>query len=545
MKKRKLFLFLVFIIFALSLWVYYFNFNSNNEFFELKKGDLTEDLNLSGKIITSNNIDLSFEEDGKVSKIFISPNDKVKQGELLASLDTRKLDAEIKNIQAQINLTKAKFSQLLAGTRGEELSVFETQLSSAEIDLENALKNFENVKIKAKSDLDSVYQLAINLADPVLLSSEKAILVLNLIYQPSNQFQPFFFVGDFKKKSDSEWQVIFTKDAFKKIKEDYSSLKNDSSDNNLDKVFSNFKVNLEIIRLALTKTSEAFESASVVSGDITLAEFKEKVIKAREDINIIQTKILNKEQAIKEQKIINKTNITNAGNIVNLKRASLREKEKQLTLKKMKPRDVEVKVYEAQIKELEALKFLLKERKNNTKIKAPIAAVVKSINIKVGQFVKARSFAISISGLSDFQIETEVLKKNIENIRVSDQVDIIINYLDETKKEIKGSIIEIDTKKIIKRGGKEYLKVLVASSKGELTEKDLNAKINLVIKAVVKKNILMLPKSVLLREGDDVKVYLLEGKSKKILKIKTGKESKDMIEVVSGLYEGDRVLVGQ
>ncbi len=542
MNKNKLLIFGAAVL-ILSAWIYYFNYILKYDFFEVKRGNLVERLNVSGKVVASNSIEVGFEEKGRVKKVYVNLNDKVEKGDLLAVLEIKKLDAEIKNAQAQIDLAKAKLSQLLAGTRSEELNLFETQVNSVRVDLDNALKNFENIKIKADSDIDNVYQSARDLADPVLLSAEKAMQVLNSIYQSSNQFQPFFFISDFKKKSDAEWQIIFTRDAFLKVKEDYQLLKDSPSNKNTDKVLSNFKVNLELIRVALNKTSEALESASVVSGDVSLEEFRDKIAKTREDINLIQTEILNKERSIREQKVINQTNITIADNNVNSKRAILLEKENQLALKKAKPRDVEVAVYDAQIKEAEALKYLLMQKKKNAKLFAPISGLIKSVNIKSGQLVKAQNSVISINGSSDFQIEAEIPKRDIEKIRVSDEVDVFVDDKNKAMEKIKGNIIEIDTKKEILKNNKSYFKVLIATPEDAPFKLDPNMRIDLVINALLKKNVLIIPKNAVIEKNGVFKVTLLENNSTREVKVETGTEAYKMIEILSGLYEGDRVVI--
>jgi len=541
MNKRKI-LMVTAVVLCLAAWIYYFNFVFKPDFTEVKRGDMMEKLNVMGKVITSDSVDVEFQENGRVDKINIALGDSVKRGDILASLDSKELDAELKKAQAQIYVAKAQLSQLLAGTRSEELSLFETQVESARVDLENAQKNFENVKIKADNDIDNSYQTARNVSDQVLLSTEKAMQLLNSIYQPSNQFQTFFFIPDFSKKSDAEWQIIFTKDAFKKIKADYESLKDDPSNKNTDTVLSDFKVNLELIRVALNKTSEALESASAVSGDATIEEFKNSIINTREDINSIQTEILNKERSIKEQEVVNQTSITAADSLVSSKRAALAEKEEQLALKKAKPRDVEVAVYDAQIKDAEALKYLVEEKLKNTKVFAPISGVVKNINTKQGQLVESGSPVMSISGSSDFQIETEVLKSDSDKLRVGDEVDIDVNLSDATIKEIKGSIISIDTSKEISKNDDVYYKVFIVSSENDVNLKP-DMRVELVVNAVIKRNVLIVPENAITEKNGVFSVILLEDDSNRSVDIEVGLRSNGMVEVLAGLYEGDRVIV--
>ena len=511
----------------------------DREIVEVKRGNLTEDISAYGEVVASKELSLSFGSNGVVKDVLVTVGDNVEAGDTLMSLDASGLEVELKKKEAEIDLIKASFSQFLAGARSEELKLFEAQVDSAKVDLENSLNNFENIKIKADNDIEQVYQSAADTADSVLLAAGNAMDVLNSIYQPSNRFQTFFFIPNFNKRSDAEWQIIFTRDAFDKIKESYDLLKSNPTEENIDKLISSFKINLEIIRLSLTKTSDALESASVVFGAKTIDQFKYGIATTRSEINSVQTDILNKSQAIDLQKILNETSIGEAENIVKLKRSLLLEKEGELALKKAEPRDTEIALFEAKIKEAEASKYLIIKKIENTHILAPVSGVIKSILIKNGENAFSGKPAVVIASISDFQIESEVLEPDAKKIKIGDDVDIYAELDGETN-IIRGNIAFISDEKI-ERNDKFYTKVYIATR--EKAKLKLGEKTDLIIRATVKRASIVIPKRAIISKNDSNKVILFEDGTEREIDIKTGIESIDLIEVVSGLYAGDRIII--
>ncbi len=533
-KNIKITIFALLALLIIFLSFYFWRVFFNNDVLEVKRGDLIEEIVASGKVVSLSDVSLGFDMDGRVGDILVSVGSKVSAGDVLASLDTSDLKAQLKKKEAEIELEKARFSQFLAGTRSEEVKLFEAQVERAKVDLDSALKNFENTKVKADSDLTQVYQSAADMSDVVLLSAENAMNVLSSIYQPSNRFQTFFFIPNFNKKSDAEWQVIFTRDAFLEIKNGYNLIKKDPSNENIDQVLSTFKINLEIIRLALTKTSDALESASVVFGSKSIESFKKDILDARSDINRLQTDILNKTQAISAQKILNDKNIAEAESLVASKRAILAEKEGELVLKKAEPRDIEVKLFEARIKELEASKYLIEDKIKRSHIIAPVSGVIQEILVKSGETVKANDLALNMALLSDFQIEAELSSDDMKKVKIGDDVKISIKS-DKEEYIVEGDVVFVPQK------DSDEMKVYIAPRKKVGLE--LGSEVSLNIDATVKKDIIVLPQKAIISKNNTNKVILLEDGAKREVEVDLGIRSGRYVEVVSGLYVGDRVIL--
>jgi len=74
----------------------------------LRKQPLTENINATGTAIPDEEVYLSFESSGKITDIFFTEGSHVKKGELLAKINDKPLQAELKKLEAQIPLAEAR-----------------------------------------------------------------------------------------------------------------------------------------------------------------------------------------------------------------------------------------------------------------------------------------------------------------------------------------------------------------------------------------------------------------------------------------------------
>jgi multidrug efflux pump subunit AcrA (membrane-fusion protein) len=69
----------------------------------------------TGKIILSNSLDLSFAITGNVVELLVAEGDTINQGDVIAHLDTRLLEQEIANAEADLEVAKANLARALVG----------------------------------------------------------------------------------------------------------------------------------------------------------------------------------------------------------------------------------------------------------------------------------------------------------------------------------------------------------------------------------------------------------------------------------------------
>ncbi|MGC9502780.1 efflux RND transporter periplasmic adaptor subunit [Baaleninema sp.] len=107
---------------------------------------------------------LRAETDGEIVEIYVRPGDTVGQGEILAQLDSRSVEADIAQNQADVRRAQAELAELQAGTREEQIAQARARLRQAEADLRNAQSGASPAEIaQARSRLESARATA-NLA---------------------------------------------------------------------------------------------------------------------------------------------------------------------------------------------------------------------------------------------------------------------------------------------------------------------------------------------------------------------------------------------
>jgi multidrug efflux pump subunit AcrA (membrane-fusion protein) len=75
---------------------------------EVVRGDLTVTVSGSGYIAVTNEKQLGFSSGGKIDKLFVEEGDEVKEGEILAKLDTSALELSLS--QAQLSRDEAEYN---------------------------------------------------------------------------------------------------------------------------------------------------------------------------------------------------------------------------------------------------------------------------------------------------------------------------------------------------------------------------------------------------------------------------------------------------
>ena len=92
----------------------------------------------SGTVVSIDSVNLSPKTTGRLSVLPVEPGDEVKAGQILASMDTGSLQAELEQMQALLAQSQADYAKVVAGNRAEDIRQAEAQLASAESRMELA-----------------------------------------------------------------------------------------------------------------------------------------------------------------------------------------------------------------------------------------------------------------------------------------------------------------------------------------------------------------------------------------------------------------------
>ena len=127
--------------------------------------------------------DLAFNEQERIAEVLVEEGDRVNAGQVLARLQTNRLEAQIREIQAKIAAQQEVVKRFEAGTRPQEIEQARAEVAAARARVKNAMKSYERIRetsgagatsqqaldnIRAQLDVDqaqlTVKEKALNLA---------------------------------------------------------------------------------------------------------------------------------------------------------------------------------------------------------------------------------------------------------------------------------------------------------------------------------------------------------------------------------------------
>lgn len=149
---------------------------------------LTQRDSAPGELLLYGNIDLrqvqlAFNNSERIAAVLAQEGDRVKQGQLLARLDTSRLAPQLAQAEAQAAAQRQVVTRLRNGSRPEEIAQARANVVSAKADLVNAQQQYERLKSAAEltagravrqQDVDTA-NAALQVAEAKLAVNQKAL----------------------------------------------------------------------------------------------------------------------------------------------------------------------------------------------------------------------------------------------------------------------------------------------------------------------------------------------------------------------------------
>ncbi len=508
--KKWIFILIVFlIVFSLFAGVAYFKKEKlNADFIIVKKSDLIQEVSATGSIKPENEVDLSFEKNGKVSSVNIDIGDKVYSGQILMRLNSDDLKANLLRTSANLAEEEAKLSKLKAGTRIEEINVQKVKVENAGIVLSGAKKDVLNKLRNAYSKSDDAIR---NKVDQLFINPRSTNPKLGVVIS-NNQLEISVESGRL------EMEQILTS-----WENDLNLLTIDSdllsfvtiSDNNLSQV-RNFLDSMAFVVNTLT------ESASI--SQTTIDGYRASVWTARSNTN---TAIVNVATA-QEKLHTAQSALTLSQNELTLKEASATEEEIALQRARVLSSDASVQDVLANIAK--------------TIIYSPISGIVTKVDVKVGEIISANTPLISVISDNNFEIEADIAEADIAKIKIDDTARVTLDaYGDDIVFE--AVVVSIDPSETVIEGVPTYkTKFKILSSENNI-KSGMTANINILTNK--KTNIITVPARVVkVIDGTKIVRVLNDDGSIEERSVETGlRGSSGRIEILKGIKEGEKVII--
>jgi multidrug efflux pump subunit AcrA (membrane-fusion protein) len=515
---------------------------------EVSRGNISQEVLETGTVVPANKIELQFETTGKIKSILIKESDKVVVGQSLIKLENDELYIQKQQAQAALDLAEAKLDQLMAGESQEQIKIYETAMENAEktvedaeIALANAIQSLENVKSTAETNLAQAYESSLNALDDAYLKSYNALNTVDLIqrtYFDSNDQASI-------RTKESEQKI---EDACARVEACIASARQSAANQDIDFCSNEANKSLNEINSNLISVRNTMEEP--IYRNVVSSTDKTSLDNQRTYINIEITENITAQQNIASKKLLNQTNIDTAQTSLDTAKASLNTYQGQLktaqdnlALAKAEPRQTDIALHQAQIKEARASLSLIQKQIEDTVLRAPINGTITNVYGEIGETAKIGSSVVVMISEREYQIEIDIPEADIGLIDLAQAAKITLDAFPE--QEFSGNVVEIEPAETIIQGVVYYKTKIGFSDKISEIHKGVKSGMtaNIIIIIDSKENVLIVPLRAI-KEKDNVKfVRVLFEDNFKEIEVEIGlRSNQGTVEIISGLNEGDKVI---
>ena len=479
---------------------------------EVIYGTVSQEVSETGQVQMGDSIKLGFKKAGTIERIYVQVGDKVWLGSNLAKLNTTSLLIERSEAQASLEVAQAKLNQLLEGATPEEIQLAQTTVNNAQITLIDAQQDFAE-------DLIQAYEDALNTLDKAYLKGAAALTTITSIRKSyfSSSDQESITVG---AKEDNIGNLLA------EIKE---SIDNDD----VDAALSATKDSLSDIYDDLNVIREMTEVANYA--DIVSATDKASLDTERLNINTALTNIINAQQTITSTKLSGEASVNTA-------QGKFNKAKDELTLKTAQPSQTNIDLYQAQVKQVQAKVDLLDNQIWETTLRSPVQGQVVKINKEVGETWQPSltESVITLLPASPYEIKVDIYEEDIVKMLVGNDVNIsLIAFPDEV---FQGKVITINPAEELIESVVYYTVTINFTKTPEGIRPGMTA--DLMIKTDTREDVLVIPEDAIEEKDNKNIVRVCKDNQIEDREIEIGLVgSDDMVEVISGLTEGEKVIV--
>lgn len=494
--RNTIIIVVVFLVLGTVTGAYYFSANSKPEYevVTAERRDLTEELTISGRVVAAQQVDLAFENSGKVSAVRARVGDRVNAGSLLVSLDHTGISADLLEAEARIQAEQALLGDLKRGSRPEELRVAQVKVANARVALEDARRDLKNKMRDAFTKSDDAVRNAVD----------------QLYTNPrTNPALDKFTVSDSALRIELERRRL----DMEKVLVEWRDEAPDTSARLgeimafLDRVA--YMVNGLVEGASLTK--------SILEG------YKTDIAAARTNTNTAVVNVSTAEEKVRKAE------------------SDVALAEEELALKKIGATEEKIAAQEAALDQAKARASSIRAKLEKTALHAPFRGVVTVQDAKVGAIVSANMPVVSLIADGVFEIEAVAPEIDIPKIAGGDAAKITLDaYGYETV--FAAVVTRIDPAETIVEGVVTYTVTLRFEKADERIKSGMTA--NVAILTEKREQVVAIP-SRAVEEADGTKIVRVrKGGVVVETPVVTGLEGLDgFVEIQNGILENEEVVM--
>ncbi len=499
----------------------------------VKKMDLRSVVSSDGNIMNPNIVNLSFLVNGTIDTVAIEEGTRVKKGDILAELDTREFEFDLKSAQSDVSIAWANI-------KSKQAELTNTELLVAENDLLTNQENYNATQRDVNQKVEQSYDLAFIETETAVPEIEIALQEVDQILGIEKNYGGEILIVSVMNDSIGETTA---KNQYEELRRTLSTYRNSAGGTtsteitqNLQKVIDMSKSTKILLDQMVILMKNARATISVSTSDISAA--RATILSSLSQINKQILTLANTEQNIESVLLARKNNIIDAGNKVQSAQVKL-ENSQQTQGKLETTKSAGISIQYAQ---LEQAKLRVEKVEYNLELatlRAPINGEIIQVNGNEGEAIKGdttSSESAFIKILSDSNFTTEVYVEEIDIAKITLGQDVVITLDAIEDLELDGTVTFISSTSTMdgNRIVTYLVRIDILNTKDAPIREGMTTYVDFVLGNV--ENALVVP----VQSVRQNKIVMMADGSRR--EVVTGFSDGTYIEIKEGLKEGDVIL---
>jgi HlyD family secretion protein len=503
--------------------------------------DLTQTVNVLGKVKAATEVDLSFERAGRVVRVPVASGDVVKRGALLAALDASDANAAVEQADAALSAAQIALEKMKRPPEAIDLLQAKDAVSAA-----------SDAKDKTVADLNKAYDSAFSAVSNTYLDLPAIVSGLHDILHGTD-FNPgqenIDFYTDFIKQTDPNADAyrVSTESAYQ------------TAEAAVDKSYADFNAagadpsNATIASL----TAETYGTDKLVSDAVNDAGNLIDFYTADMTQNKISNPVPVPAAATGARAIIagyateanghfaalaaDQTALQAGGDAVSSATRVLSEKQEALTKLEAGAEDIDIRAQQTSVDAAQAAANAARNEVAKMSLLAPFDGTISRVNISVGEMAAPAAPAVSMVSNSNYEIDALVSEADIAKVAVGEKALVTLDTFGSGV-SFDAVVAAVDPAETVAGDVGAYGVKLQFVKDDARVKSGMTA--NISIATGERQGVIAVPESAIITRGSDKFVLVENGAGHSAeTPVTVGiTGGNGLVEIVTGLKEGDKVV---
>jgi RND family efflux transporter MFP subunit len=473
----------------------------------VQRGTLTEVVSVTGNVTSTKSVMLAFENGGTIAAIYDKEGDHVNAGGVIAKLDTRDLEAQLAEAQANVDAETAALEKLQAGPTSQNIAVSQTALAAAEQTLANSYLNIPNALTSAYASANDAVR------------NQLASFFANA---ETNGPQLTFPVNDSQIANNLTFERLKASTELNAWQAEDQKIVPAMPSSTLDALLQNTLAHLAVTKTLLTTASNAVVNTTNVDS-ATTATYKTDVTNGLNEVNTSIGNVNALAQSIASEK------------------AAVAQAKAQLDLTLAGATQEDIDAQTAQVEQAKANAETIQVKIDKASLVAPFGGIITMQTAKVGEIASPGIPVVSLLADRGLEIDANIAEVDIGKVIGGDVASVTLDAFQG--KTFSGKVTYVSSGETLIEGVPTYKTVFQFDNLDPGVKTGMTA--NIDITTAVHTNVLYVPQRTVTTNADGTRTVEVYHGAKQPLEKRTVtvgiRDVNGNIEIASGLNEGDVV----